>query len=191
MTEEKIKENAERFDELLRETGRDGIEDLIRWMHESGFYTAPASTRYHLAEPGGLLQHSLNIWDCYAAIGDGLEDYLDNIIEKKCNMDRDRMYNSSVICCLLHDLCKVGLYTEENGVYRYNKVVGVEGHGIRSIALAARYIQLTPYESEAIVYHMGLWDNDDRKEIGDVYGENMIAFLLHAADEAATFIVEK
>ena len=40
---------------------RDGISDLMKYLENSDFYTAPASTRFHLAEPGGLLAHSLNV----------------------------------------------------------------------------------------------------------------------------------
>lgn len=173
MTDEKIKENAERFDELLRETGRDGIGEMIRRMHDSGFYTAPASTIYHLSEPGGLLKHSLNVWDCFSEMG------------------KAEFYSSAIICCLLHDLCKIDLYTPVDGGYRYNKEVGDLGHGTRSVGLIQQFIELTPEEEEAIRYHMGLWDCDDRRAVGDVYRRNELAWMLHMADEAATFIVEK
>ena len=35
--------NIERFEQLLRETNRDGIENLIAFIRKSDFYTAPAS----------------------------------------------------------------------------------------------------------------------------------------------------
>lgn len=47
---------------LLKATGRKGIEDLLAWMDENGFYTAPCSSKYHLAKPGGLAEHSLNVF---------------------------------------------------------------------------------------------------------------------------------
>ena len=55
--------NIERFERLLRSTGRDGIESLISYIQKSDFYTAPASTRYHSCHEGGLLEHSLNVYD--------------------------------------------------------------------------------------------------------------------------------
>ena len=51
----------ERIIELLRETGREGIEDLIAYMDEYGFFRAPCSTSHHLAKEGGLAEHSYNV----------------------------------------------------------------------------------------------------------------------------------
>jgi len=56
-------ENKERFIELLRSTKREGIEDLISWLEGTDFYKAPASTRFHGNYAGGLLEHSLNVYD--------------------------------------------------------------------------------------------------------------------------------
>ena len=55
--------NIERFESLLRETKKDNIDELINYYRESDFYTAWASSTYHLNEKGGLLQHSLNVCD--------------------------------------------------------------------------------------------------------------------------------
>lgn len=46
--------NEARIKELLKNTGREGIDDLISYMKKNGFFTSPCSTRYHLAEEGGL-----------------------------------------------------------------------------------------------------------------------------------------
>jgi hypothetical protein len=42
-----LKENVKLFEELLKATNREGIEDLIAFIKKSDFYTAPASTIYH------------------------------------------------------------------------------------------------------------------------------------------------
>ena len=55
--------NIDRFEHLLRSTKRDGIESLISFIQKSDFYTAPASTRFHSCHEGGLLEHSLNVYD--------------------------------------------------------------------------------------------------------------------------------
>ena len=52
----------EEFVNLLRSSEREGIEDLIKFLEKSDFYTAPASTRYHGSYKGGLLEHSLNVY---------------------------------------------------------------------------------------------------------------------------------
>ena len=53
--------NKEEFIELLLSTNRDGVEDCLVDLQELGFFEAPASTKFHLNEEGGLVQHSLNL----------------------------------------------------------------------------------------------------------------------------------
>ena len=54
-------ENREKFMELMRKTERAGVEDMLKWLDTTDFYSAPASTRYHGSYPGGLVQHTLNV----------------------------------------------------------------------------------------------------------------------------------
>lgn len=56
--------NKERFLQICRDViKRPGIDKLLAWLEKSDFYSAPASTRFHLSEYGGLLAHSLNVYD--------------------------------------------------------------------------------------------------------------------------------
>ena len=87
--------NEERIKELLKNTGREGIDDLIGYMEENGFFTSPCSTRYHLAEEGGLAIHSLNVYENILRIASGL-----GVINE------DQM-NSFIVVALLHDLGKM------------------------------------------------------------------------------------
>lgn len=48
-------EKKERFEKLLRETGGLASKRFLRGLAELGFFKAPASTRFHGSEPGGLL----------------------------------------------------------------------------------------------------------------------------------------
>lgn len=84
--------NEARIKELLKNTGREGIDDLISYMEENDFFTSPCSTRYHLAEEGGLATHSLNVYENILRIASGL-----GVINE------DRM-NSFIIVALLHGL---------------------------------------------------------------------------------------
>ena len=34
------------------------------WLEKGDFFTAPASTKFHLHVEGGLCQHSLNVYNC-------------------------------------------------------------------------------------------------------------------------------
>ena len=56
-------EKRGRFDGLLLETGRRRIENVLAELAELGFYEASASTRFHGCYPGGLLEHSLCVYD--------------------------------------------------------------------------------------------------------------------------------
>lgn len=63
-----VEENTKRFEELLASVDRAGIDKLLGYIrNKTDFYKAPASTRFHLACEGGLLQHSLNVYDCLVA----------------------------------------------------------------------------------------------------------------------------
>lgn len=57
------KKLIERFETELAKVDRPGADKLLAYIRKSDFYTAPASTRFHLSCPGGLLQHSLNVLD--------------------------------------------------------------------------------------------------------------------------------
>ena len=81
--------NIERFESLLRETGKDNIENLIQYYRDSDFYTAWASSSYHLNMDGGLLQHSLNVCDYALKLWENF----------KSNVSRE----SVIFCALTHD----------------------------------------------------------------------------------------
>ena len=57
-------ENKERFINILSQAQRNGIVKVLEMLERTDFYTAPASTKYHGAYQGGLLEHSLNVFDC-------------------------------------------------------------------------------------------------------------------------------
>ena len=46
--------NKDKFIELLRSTGRNGVEETINQLEKLGFFEATASTKFHLAYEGGL-----------------------------------------------------------------------------------------------------------------------------------------
>ena len=53
----------EEFIKLLRSTNRDGMEDVIGFLEKSDFFKAPASTRFHGNYEGGLLEHSMKVYE--------------------------------------------------------------------------------------------------------------------------------
>lgn len=184
-----IEANKQRFVGLCETLiKRDGISDLMKYLENSDFYTAPASTRFHLAEPGGLLAHSLNVYD-------QLLKLLDTYPDVKLSDE------SAAIMALFHDLCKANMYTpekrnrknssgqwEQYDSYTINEKFHYGGHGSKSVFMLQNYIRLTPEEAVAINCHMGAWDGN--KDVCSAYEQFTSAWLLHVADEAACYLME-
>jgi len=179
----------ERFVSLCKGINRPGIDDLMKWLSESDFYECPASTKFHGSYPGGLVEHSLNVYD-------ELKKLLD--IYDSVNVPEE----SVLIAALFHDLCKANYYaaekrnrkTEQGQWETYDAYITKEkfcygGHGAKSVYLLQHFIKLTPEEAVAINCHMSSWDGNTN--IGSAYEQFPFAWLVHVADEAATFILEK
>lgn len=89
----------EKLRELIETVDRPGIADLMVFLDESDFYVAPASMRHHNAYVGGLAEHSYNVYQELKK----LVEYLD------LDVDEDTVK----ICGGLHDVCKIGIYVED------------------------------------------------------------------------------
>lgn len=204
----------ERFTELLCSVKREGIEELIMWLEGTDFYTAPASTRFHLACEGGLLQHSLNVYQCLKQKQTAplWKEVLAEVAEE-----------SIILVALLHDICKANCYsvgfrnvktyekadvdaaakwqikTDENGPFVWKSVPSYEfrdgynlGHGEKSLFLASKFIRLTDEEAFAIRWHMGFADDNSHwSAIGDAFEKYPLALALYEADLEASKILEK
>ena len=187
-------ENREKFMELMRKTERAGVEDMLKWLDTTDFYSAPASTRYHGSYPGGLVQHTLNV----AYELKQLVDFYDMKIPK----------DSILICALGHDFCKINTYREtivnvppqrtksgkweQQQGYKKDEYLKL-GHGAKSLSTLQDFITLKDYEKEAIYWHMGAFDLGQYNNINDLsktFEENPLAFLLHIADMCVTYIIE-
>ena len=54
----------EKFLEIYRKNiTRPGADKLLAWLETTDFFTAPASTRFHLSRPGGLVDHSVHVYE--------------------------------------------------------------------------------------------------------------------------------
>lgn len=174
----------DKIKELLKQTERAGIEDLIDWMENNRFFDAPCSSKYHLAKPGGLAEHSLNVFR--AAL-----DMSKALYAEKITFD---FINSIIICSLLHDLGKAGQFGKpaylinlESAQYETNKELLYIPHEVRSVAIASRFIELTEEEQFAICYHNGLYG-----EMKAFKGnETPLLLILHFADMWAARVIEK
>lgn len=196
-----ISKNKAQFIELLEtNVKRDGIKDLIRNLESSDFFTAPASTQYHSAVPGGLCQHSLNVYN--RLIKDLKSDF---ISLEKCPFSLETL----AIVALLHDLSKMNYYEtserntkDEKGNWIKVPYIKVRDdaflfgtHSVNSFYQASFFICLTHEENIAILHHMGGKDYSD--SINDsaltskIFNQYPLALYLHIADIEATFIDER
>jgi len=185
-------ERKDRIFNLLKETKRTGIEDLLDYMDKGGFFDAPCSTHYHLAEPGGLAQHSLNVLTTALAMASTLHS------KTGASPITFDLINSITICALLHDLGKMGQFGKPNYTleevpfaekdeYRANKDLLYVPHEVRSVAIASRFIELTEEEQHAILYHNGLYG-----ELQSIKGkETPLYMILHFADMWASRVIEE
>ena len=190
--------NKERFIEIFRsKIKREGSEKLLDYICSSGsdFFTAPASTRFHGDYEGGLLEHSLNVYDCLCDI-----------------MSRPRikeMYGieyseeSIAIAALLHDVCKINFYNVgfrnvKNDMGKWESVPFYTvddnlpyGHGEKSVYIISGYMRLTRDEAFAIRYHMGFSaDKDNPGNVGKAMEMFPLAFFLNCADTEAAYFME-
>jgi HD superfamily phosphodiesterase len=202
-----ITENKYRFEALLREIVREGadIPSLLYKLEQSDFYFAPCSTKFHLSVPGGLCQHSLNVFDMCIKLNETLQ----------LNIDRE----SIIIAALLHDLDKMNKYEEYvKNVKKYHdggkksddmgkfdwvaeKAYGTKEakdrfvyghHGQNSEYIANSYIPLKLEESAAITNHMGgMFDEYRPWDQSVIFERYPLSILLHSADALCTFIWEK
>ena len=188
--------NEERFISIFRsKIRREGSEKLLDYLCSDNcdFFTAPASTRYHVAYPGGLLEHSLNVYDC-------LSDYLARPRVREI-YGLDYSEESIAIVALLHDLCKINFYKEstrnvkENGVWKTVPFYTIEddlpyGHGEKSVYIISGFMRLTRDEAFAIRYHMGFSGNEDNNTVGAAFAKFPLAIALATADMEAAYFIE-
>ena len=190
---EKLAEEKTKFIRLLKSTSRIGIDELISFLEsKTDFFTAPASTRFHGSHEGGLLEHSLKVFEIYSKKIEGFYDK-----EKLGNFNEDSVKISS----LLHDICKINYYTtsyknvknkvtgnwEQEPYFTVNDTIPF-GHGEKSVMILSEFIKLLPEEKYAIRWHMGFTEPKEQyNTIGIAYEKYPLALLLHEADLEATY----
>ncbi len=193
---ERLEKNKQRFIELFKsKITRDGADKLLAFLlsPQSDFFTAPASSRFHSAYEGGLLEHSLNVYDC-------LSNYMRT--EQARALGFEYTDESIAIVSLLHDLCKVNVYKkgfrnvkDEKGqwqrvdTFEYDDQLPY-GHGEKSVYMISPYMMLKREEAFAIRYHMGYSSTEDQRNISAAFEMFPLAFALHVADSEATYYFE-
>lgn len=186
--------DKERFIQIYQtHIKRTGSEKLLEFLlsHHSDFFEAPASSRFHGNFDGGLVAHSLNVYDC-------LKSYL---LRAKEQYHFEYSEESIAIVALLHDLCKINCYkkgtrnVKKDGqwiqvpTYDYDDHLPY-GHGEKSVYMISGYMRLTREEAFAIRYHMGFSGNEDMRNVSKAFEMFPLAFALSVADMEATYFIE-
>lgn len=182
--------------------GRNGKDSLEYWLdNETDFFTAPASSKNHLAQPGGLVIHSLNVYkrlleitarDVFGGTDGALlaEDVVETV----------------AILGLLHDVCKAGVYHQTDpfkaaaegklatmALYEFRDPFPL-GHGEKSLFLITRHLALTEEEALAIRWHMGAYDDAVKggsRSMTEAMNLSPWVWRLQEADMCAAWIDER
>ena len=162
-----IERNKQEITNLLRSTGREGIERVITYLNESGFFYVPSSVNRHHNWKGGLAQHSLGVYR--------------QAIKINTNLPKE----SVIISALLHDLCKAhALYFDAKGHIR-RRQTHIKGHGSRSVKLLQILnFHLTEDEYLAIRWHMRSRHHSQGETEGSIKARTLPLWLaVHTADK--------
>ena len=163
----------------------DCFEAFLR--SKTSWPTAPASTRFHLAKDGGLIEHSLNVVRTLLRLRECLAP---DVSEESC-----------VIVGLYHDVGKVGTagqpyylpntsewHVRNRGIkYVVNKDLVHMDIATRSLYLVSQHVPLSDAEAQAIRYHDGQYITENSSV---AHREEKLTRLLQFADNWSGGVVE-
>jgi len=192
----------DRFIEILLATGRKGIDSVISHLEDLGFFEAPASTAFHLNTRGGLVKHSLNVYDEALAIAD--------VQVKLRPCQKEKLQPESIaIAALLHDVCKADIYREAiksrkdaNGYWEKYNGYDVDytsfpmGHGEKSVIRLLQWgLEMNEDEMLAIRWHMGAFDlpfqsPEAKSNLNVAKSKCPLIAVINAADGLAASVLE-
>lgn len=184
---QEIQNNELEFKKIVNENiHRYGIDGLMSWLDSTDFFTAPASTKYHGAEPGGLCAHSLSVYKCLKAKQDSESD------------------ESIAITALFHDLCKVNFFKlstrnikDDNGKWVTVPCFTINedeelpvGHGEKSVIILMKYMNLTDEEICSVRWHMGFSVVEqmfEKPSMSKALSKYKLVLKLQVADQESSF----
>lgn len=182
----------ERIIELLQTSTRIGVDELIHYLTENGFFESPASTKFHGCYEGGLADHSLGVYDLLK------QNCPDNIAEGSGRGQKPLTLGPEnlIFAALLHDVCKIGAYLGDSMPYQWNRQQP-KGHAALSIERIKQFIELTDIEEMMIKYHMGVYgltEFDERTgeyqlrggQMANAWYHNPVVKLMYFCDELET-----
>ena len=196
--------NKDNFRGILQNTNRTGIEKVLQKLDELGFFEAPASTKFHLSCKGGLLEHSMNVYEAAVMLRE-------QAVKARPELEELLPMESVAICTLLHDTCKADIYKEgilsrKNADGYWEKYLGFQvdynaglplGHGEKSVIMLLSWgLELKPEEMMAIRWHMTAWDlpmqsPEHKESLNAAKAKTPLVSLVQLADGFATGLLER
>lgn len=182
------------FYEIWHKMGKDDSlviknDKLMEYLNTSGFFTAPASTKYHGAYEGGLYNHS-------RIVAMRL-----HVLTLNNDLKWERP-DSPFIIGMFHDLCKCDQYKKVEGTlidvgatqleaptgyhYEYNDKTILKGHGSKSVMILSQFINLTEEELMCIRFHMGAYEKEEWTEFDQAIRKYPNVLWTHMADMLAS-----
>ena len=212
-------EYIERFKKYI--FNRKGGENLLGYIvNKTDFFTAPASTKYHMSTAGGLCRHSLNVDDALCELM-----FTPGTIWNQYAIDKGITRETVAVVALLHDICKTNFFVEgaknqktydpvkvaaapqkdvkrdARGEYIWESIPVYEiedkcpfGHGEKSAYIVGNYIHLSLDELLAIRWHMGFSAAEsfvDRSPLNCAMVMSPLVLATHLADITATHLMEE
>jgi len=184
--------NKKHFAGTLARTNPNIPDAFYHYLELSDFYKAPASTQYHQDYEGGLVEHSLMVYEKLMQLNyQYLLGYPDSTISK---------------VALLHDICKVDFYKRSRRNKRLEDGTWVRmdswevddhlplGHGEKSVIILLQHkVPLDEEEMLAIRWHMGGFDASARdyaasRALSNAMGQSKLVTALHLADMMAVWL---
>lgn len=164
-------------------------DDMMEYLMAYGFFTAPASTKYHGNYEGGLLEHSYMVTKYLLTL---TQD--NHLIWHKAR--------SPFIVGMFHDLCKIdqyrhpasdlvvdGMLLPDPSKWEYNPDTLLKGHGDKSVMLLSQFYTLTDEEIMCIRYHMGAFtDKSEWNDYTRAVSQYPNVLWTHQADMLASHV---
>lgn len=172
-------DDERRFRALLTATGREGIDDVLDKLKKGDFFTAPGSVVHHSNWKGGLVNHSLKVYDEAMKLRA-------EFLAQNPGHESEVPADSVTIAALLHDVCKFDQYTIglDGKPHHKKPYISLGGHGFKSVVLLQYWgLKLWPIEIVAIRWHMGKADiksDDELKVYQDALNLEIIKLIVKA-----------
>ena len=192
----------EKFISLLKSTNRKGVNQLLSLLEEKGFFEAPASTRFHLSKNGGLLQHSINVYDVAMKVRSAMIESDERL---KDAFPKDSVIIASLYMMFLRPIYKQCIKRQKNDNGSWVDTLGYDtdysifplGHGEKSVIVLLRSgMELTDDEIIANRWHMNAWDlpfqsYEAKSNLNVAREHSPLLTLIQTADGLSSALIER